>query len=562
VIVIIPKFLKTMFMVFLLLLLYAFFGVVVFGNEEEGIEYFPNLGEGMWSLMILLTTANFPDVMMPAYSRHRVASLFFVSFLLLGLFFLLNLLLAQVYSSYEEEKDNVFIRERDHRHNALRLAFDIMTEDQYDKSLYDRRLTHADIQAIFHELNQTHKGVRFISKEEADEKFAQLDEDHSKEIDLGEFYQFGIILEQTYVEVLVPSFMEAWFPEIFNSKWFQKLKDGVESMAFEYFIDLCLILNAVLVVYQVRDELEGKNEELVLGIWDEIGDTVFCTIYFVEMSLKIWVMGFFRYTSNYKNIFDGVITVMGVSAAAYVYYPNSYSDPTLIRYVVFCRILRLVRLVTALKVFQEIGETFVAILPVARRVLVSLFCAMYLFSWIGVELYGGKINTDPDSQESKELEGTDFDAGDYYANNFNDMGSGMITLFELMVVNNWFVIVEGFVAVTDHWSCLFFVLWYASGVLIRLNIVVAFILDCYNDFEEQRMKKEYEEATRTKAVSGQSGAGKRLGAISEDIEPYFPQAPAFERGDSFGTSALSQYERRLLRKSAGIGGPSSSPAPI
>ena len=40
----------------------------------------------------------------------------------------------------------------------------------------------------------------------------------------------------------------------------------------------------------------------------------------------------------------------------------------------------------------------------------------------------------------------EFDCADY-ANNFNDMFSGFVTLFELLVVNNWFEIVDGFVMV-------------------------------------------------------------------------------------------------------------------
>ena len=51
-------------------------------------------------MLILLTTANFPDVMLPAYNMSFYWSLYFISFLLLGLYALLNLLLAQVFNSF------------------------------------------------------------------------------------------------------------------------------------------------------------------------------------------------------------------------------------------------------------------------------------------------------------------------------------------------------------------------------------------------------------------------------------------------------------------------------
>ncbi|CAM9429830.1 unnamed protein product, partial [Heterosigma akashiwo] len=47
--------------------------------------------------------------------------------------------------------------------------------------------------------------------------------------------------------------------------------------------------------------------------------------------------------------------------------------------------------------FVEIGETFVNILPAAKRLLGALFCIMFLFACVGLEFFGGKINTDPSS---------------------------------------------------------------------------------------------------------------------------------------------------------------------
>ena len=79
----------------------AWFGVVIFPpNTMEGSEELPNFREAAWQLIVTLTTANFPDVMLPAYERNRwPATLFFGSFLALGMFFMMNLLLATVWKS-------------------------------------------------------------------------------------------------------------------------------------------------------------------------------------------------------------------------------------------------------------------------------------------------------------------------------------------------------------------------------------------------------------------------------------------------------------------------------
>ena len=56
--------------------------------------YFDTVANSYYSMLILLTTANFPDVMLPAYNVSFFWSIYFVSFLILGLYALLNLLLA------------------------------------------------------------------------------------------------------------------------------------------------------------------------------------------------------------------------------------------------------------------------------------------------------------------------------------------------------------------------------------------------------------------------------------------------------------------------------------
>ena len=49
---------------------------------------------------------------------------------------------------------------------------------------------------------------------------------------------------------------------------------------------------------------------------------------------------------------------------------------------------------------------------------------------------------------SAKLMNVSFGAADYFPNNFNDLGSGMVVCFELLVVNNWFIIADGFAAVS------------------------------------------------------------------------------------------------------------------
>ena len=79
-------------------------------------------------MFILLTTANFPNVMLPAYNANRWACLYFISFLTFGLFFLQNVLLATIFDNYKRR-----IMERFEDKSANRVQY---IKDYYER--YDR----------------------------------------------------------------------------------------------------------------------------------------------------------------------------------------------------------------------------------------------------------------------------------------------------------------------------------------------------------------------------------------------------------------------------------------
>ena len=105
-------------------LFFALVGHYLFRHNFEGTAVFTNLNASYYQLVILLTTANFPDVMLPAYEKHYLYSIFFVVYLVLGLYFLLNILLANVFSMYKTRLESKLEKKTDMRENRVALHFD------------------------------------------------------------------------------------------------------------------------------------------------------------------------------------------------------------------------------------------------------------------------------------------------------------------------------------------------------------------------------------------------------------------------------------------------------
>ena len=88
--------------IFFFILTWAVIAHFLFRYNFEGYDYFESIPDANWNMIVMMTTANFPDVMLPAYEQNFWVSLFFVSYLILGLYFLMNFLLANVFNNFKD----------------------------------------------------------------------------------------------------------------------------------------------------------------------------------------------------------------------------------------------------------------------------------------------------------------------------------------------------------------------------------------------------------------------------------------------------------------------------
>jgi hypothetical protein len=81
--------------------------------------------------------------------------------------------------------------------------------------------------------------------------------------------------------------------------------------------------------------------------------------------------------------------------------------------------------------------------------------------------------------------------GYYYLNNFENVISSYVTLFELTVINNWYIIMEGYAVTTTQWSRIYFMCFYLT-IMMLLSIVVASVLDgfMFRISYKEKMTKE------------------------------------------------------------------------
>ena len=87
--------------IFAYFIIYILTGFILFANSEID-ESFATINESLYTVFILFTVSNYPDIELPYFEESRLAMLYFWSFLLIGIFLLSNLLLAQIFLNYKK----------------------------------------------------------------------------------------------------------------------------------------------------------------------------------------------------------------------------------------------------------------------------------------------------------------------------------------------------------------------------------------------------------------------------------------------------------------------------
>uniref|UniRef100_A0A8C1ZAZ2 Two pore segment channel 1 n=1 Tax=Cyprinus carpio TaxID=7962 RepID=A0A8C1ZAZ2_CYPCA len=449
-----PPFIDILLLLLFFMVIFAILGFCLF-SANSADPYFSTLENSIVSLFVLLTTANFPDVMMPAYSKNRWSCIFFIVYLSIELYFIMNLLLAVVFDTFNGVEKMKFKSLLLHKRSAIEHAFQLLVSrqrpdgvclKQFDGLMrfYRPRMTAQDRFLTFKALN--HSGATMLS--------------------LQDFYKFYEVIGLKWK---ARRSGEHWFDDLPRTAFliFKGINLLVKSKAFQY----AMCNSSLLTV--------GVSWTRVVP-WSYI---IFLTIYGIEVLLKITGLGPLTYFSSGWNLFDFSVTVfafLGLIALAF--------DMEPFYFIVVLRPLQLLRLFKIKQRYRNVLDTMFELFPRMASLGLTLIIFYYSFAIVGMEFFADVVypnccNTSTVAQSYRQINvtignRTMLEEGYYYLNNFNNILSSFVTLFELTVVNNWYITMEGVTSQTTHWSRLYFMTFYIVTMVV-MTIIVAFILDAF-----------------------------------------------------------------------------------
>ncbi|XP_049879411.1 two pore channel protein 1-like isoform X3 [Pectinophora gossypiella] len=488
---------------------YSLLGYYLFSEHVDN-GHFQTISDSFVSMFVLLTTANFPDVMMPSYAKSKWYALFFILYIITVLYVLMNLMLAVVYETFtriEREKCRALLL---HRRRATRHAFRLLVSRRAPLAVrlrhfaglmrhYAPHYSGLDVYLMFKQLNQSGSGG--LSRPE----FANLYE----------------------------VFALRWAPQQSRAPWYsESVLEPVGRAAaaavrwpyFEYLIYALIIGNGISMVLRVCEAAGDLQDSarLLCASWDT---WLFLILFLLEAGLRMMASGLHAYLESGWNVFDLSVTLLALMGAVLL-----SIAPKLFIVVIF-RPLRLMRLYKLKKRYRDVFGTLVLLSPLMSSAGCVMLVMYYFFAIVGMELFAAYdlrnccVNTTVEDFY-KWSENASTPLGYYYLNNFENILTSGVTLFELTVVNNWFILMNAYATVAGQFSRVYFMVFYLFTMVV-LTIVVASVLEAFRfriQYKRSTTKRDEEKLLHEEVHTNWEEA-QRLGAVgdlADQLRPYLP----------------------------------------
>uniref|UniRef100_A0A4W2I810 Two pore segment channel 2 n=1 Tax=Bos indicus x Bos taurus TaxID=30522 RepID=A0A4W2I810_BOBOX len=449
------------------------------GQDRERLTYFFNLPEALTTLLVLLTTANNPDVMIPVYSRNRAYAIFFIAFTLIGSLFLMNLMTAIIYNQFRGYLMMSLQTSLLRRRLGTRAAYEVLSSVTAEGEAHPKRL-----------------GVKPEDFLQVLQK-VQLDSDHKQAIaeklhsrgdgllSTDEFQKLFYEFDKRVIKEHPPR------PE-YQSPFLRSTQFLFGHHYFDYLGNLMALGNLVTIcVFLVLDAhvLPKDRDDFVLGILN----CIFILYYLLEMLLKVFSLGLQGYLSYSSNVFDGLLTivllVLEISTLAEYGFPHRGWKPATLgllslwdmtRLVNVLIVFRFLRIIPSMQLMSLVASTILDLIKNMRAFGGILVVIYYVFAIIGISLFQGVIVA-PRNSSLASVNGSapcgSFEQLEYWPNNFDDFAAALVTLWDVMIVNNWQVFLDAFRRYAGPWSEVYFVLWWLVSSVIWVNLFLALILE-------------------------------------------------------------------------------------
>uniref|UniRef100_A0A8C2F9J8 Voltage-dependent L-type calcium channel subunit alpha n=1 Tax=Cyprinus carpio TaxID=7962 RepID=A0A8C2F9J8_CYPCA len=457
-------------------------------GPNDGITNFDNFAFAMLTVFQCITMEGWTDVLywMQDAMGYELPWVYFVSLVIFGSFFVLNLVLGVLSGEFSKEREKAKargdfqkLREKQQLEEDLKGYLDWITQaedidpENDDDGLDDDKPRNLSMPASENEsVNTDNAPAGDMEGETCCTRMANR-------ISKSKFSRYS----------------RRW-----NRLCRRTCRAAVKSNVFYWLVIFLVFLNTLTIASE-----HHQQPDWLTNVQD-IANKVLLALFTGEMLLKMYSLGLQAYFVSLFNRFDSFVVCGGILETILV--ETKIMSPLGISVL---RCVRLLRIFKITRYWNSLSNLVASLLNSVRSIaslLLLLFLFIIIFSLLGMQLFGGKFNFDETRRST-----------------FDNFPQSLLTVFQILTGEDWnSVMYDGIMAYggpsfPGMLVCIYFIILFICGNYILLNVFLAIAVDNLADAESlTSAQKEEEEEKERKKLARTASPEKRQNSEKPPLE--------------------------------------------
>ncbi|XP_035378016.1 voltage-dependent L-type calcium channel subunit alpha-1C isoform X11 [Electrophorus electricus] len=457
-------------------------------GPNDGITNFDNFAFAMLTVFQCITMEGWTDVLywMQDAMGYELPWVYFVSLVIFGSFFVLNLVLGVLSGEFSKEREKAKargdfqkLREKQQLEEDLKGYLDWITQaedidpENDDEGLDDDKPRNRKTRLQYFRGAVKKKAAVLLSIPASENESVNTDNAPA-----------GDMEGETCCTRLANRISKSKFSR-YSRRWNRlcrrKCRAAVKSNVFYWLVIFLVFLNTLTIASE-----HHQQPDWLTNVQD-IANKVLLALFTGEMLLKMYSLGLQAYFVSLFNRFDGFVVCGGILETILV--ETKIMSPLGISVL---RCVRLLRIFKITRYWNSLSNLVASLLNSVRSIaslLLLLFLFIIIFSLLGMQLFGGKFNFDETRRST-----------------FDNFPQSLLTVFQILTGEDWnSVMYDGIMAYggpsfPGMLVCIYFIILFICGNYILLNVFLAIAVDNLADAESltSAQKEEEEEKERRK----------------------------------------------------------------
>uniref|UniRef100_A0A915B5U1 Voltage-dependent L-type calcium channel subunit alpha n=1 Tax=Parascaris univalens TaxID=6257 RepID=A0A915B5U1_PARUN len=419
-------------------------------GPNNGITNFDNFGLAMLTVFQCVSLEGWTDVMYWVNDSvgHEWPWIYFVTLVILGSFFVLNLVLGVLSGEFSKEREKA----------RARGLFQKFREKQQ---------LEEDLKGYLDWINQAEDIEPVNDDEQEDEQQftgEEMDEEGEDKTDDSKPSWFSKRLRRL---------------QKLNRRCRRGCRRLVKSQTFYWLVIILVLLNTLVLTS------EHYKQEPWLDHFQTVANLFFVVLFSLEMMLKMYSLGLTTYTTSQFNRFDCFVVVSSIVEFVCVHF--DLMKPLGVSVLRSARLLRIFKVTKYWTSLRNLVSSLLNSLRSIMSLLLLLFLFIVIFALLGMQVFGGKFNFNPMNPKPRA--------------NFDTFIQALLTVFQILTGEDWNTVMYNGIASfggVGSWGVLvsvYYIVLFICGNYILLNVFLAIAVDNLADADSlTNAEKEEEQA--------------------------------------------------------------------